>query len=693
MVVGRGNNMVDNNLEKSVQYLKGVGPKIAEVLSNIGITTTYDILTHYPRSYEDRTAMKTISEFVNGENVLFVAEVVSDIKWNMIRRNFSVAYFFVEDITGPCKITMFNRPYIKGKVELGQKYAFYGKAEFKTGRWEIVNPEMVEESNINKIQGIKPIYRLTKGITNSYIESLIKQLTQNTNFKLPEIFSDSFRKKYDLADISYAFSQVHSPDSFEAIDIARKRHIFEELYLLELALMSIKKKVNKLEGIKHNDIDINKLIREIPFELTNAQKRAVNEICKDMNSDKVMNRLIQGDVGSGKTIVAAIAMYIAVKNGFQTVMMAPTTILANQHYNELKGMFEKLNVKVEVLTGKTTKKQKQEIQERIKNGDIDILFGTHAVLEDNIEFKNLSLVVTDEQQRFGVEQRNRLNKKSLASDVLVMTATPIPRTLALTIYSDLDISVIDELPKGRQVIKTYAVNDNMKDRINVFIKKEIDKGRQVYVVCPLVEENEESDLKAAKTLYEEYQKGEFSKYLIGFIHGKMKGKEKDEIMNKFKDGEINILIATTVIEVGINVPNATIMVVENSERFGLSSLHQLRGRVGRGSEQSYCILKTNSRSQESLKRLKIMEDTIDGFEIAAKDLEMRGPGDFFGTMQHGLPEFKLADLLKDISVLKFAVEAAKETVEKDPMLNSEENLLVKEAMYRKYGDSIDNIKS
>ncbi len=685
--------MIYNNLEKSVQYLKGVGPKGAEVLSGMGINTVYDILTHYPRSYEDRTVIKSISEFINKENTVFIAEVVSDVKWNMIRKNFSVAYFFVEDETGSSKITMFNRPYIKGKIDLGKRYAFYGKTEFKNGKWEITNPEIAEEANVQKIQGIKPIYRSAKGITSTYIESLIKQLTQDLNFRLPEIFTEEFREKYNLADISFAFNQIHNPTSFMTIDIAKKRHIFEELYLLELALMSIKKKINTLNGIEHKDIDTDKFLDNIPFELTNAQKKAVNEILSDMRSNRVMNRLIQGDVGSGKTIVAAIAMYIAVKNGFQAVMMAPTTILANQHYSELKDMFDKLNISVEVLTGKNTAKQKEKIAQRLENGDINILFGTHAILEDKVQFKNLSLVVTDEQQRFGVEQRNKLNKKALASDVLVMTATPIPRTLALTIYSDLDISVIDEMPKGRQVIKTYAVNNSMKERINVFIKKEIDKGRQVYVVCPLVDENEDLDLKAARTVYNEYQKGEFSDYVVGFIHGKMKVSEKDNIMRSFKEGKIDMLIATTVIEVGINVPNATIMVVENSERFGLSALHQLRGRVGRGPEQSYCILKTNNKGEDTLERLKIMEKTIDGFEIATKDLEMRGPGDFFGTIQHGLPEFKLADLLKDISVLKLAVEAAKETIEEDPTLSKKENIMIKDAMYSKYGDSIGNLIS
>ena len=404
-----------------------------------------------------------------------------------------------------------------------------------------------------------------------------------------------------------------------------------------------------------------------------------------------MNRLVQGDVGSGKTIVAAIAMYIAVKNGYQAALMAPTTILANQHFDELSKYFEKLGITTSIITSSTTKKNKELIVQKLKNKEIDIIIGTHSLIEDNIEFANLGLVITDEQHRFGVMQRMKLANKGKAVETLVMTATPIPRTLAIMLYGDLDLSIIDEMPPGRKPVKTYAVGESYENRVNQFIKKQIDEGRQVYVVCPLVEENEELDLKSVEMLYEKYKNEIFKEYSVEYLHGKMKNKEKDEIMNRFKDNKINILISTTVIEVGISVSNATIMVVENADRFGLAQLHQLRGRVGRGNFQSYCILKSNNKSQKSIQRLKIMEKSNSGFDVAEKDLELRGPGDFFGIRQSGMPEFKLANLLTDINVLKQAQIAAKEVISKDRYLKSEENKKLKKVLYSKFKEQLTNI--
>lgn len=682
------------NLNTDIQFVKGVGEVRAGLLSKMGINTVYDLITYYPRVYEDRTNIKEIKDFALGEMVLFKGTVMSNITTRRIRKNLTIHSFFVGDGTGSIKITVFNQNYLKNTIFEGKEYAFYGKVEGTCLRYEINSPEIVPVEKMFSISGIRPVYPLVKGITNNYVISLMNKFV-NDKLNFIEIFSDEFRKKYDLEDINRAILNIHFPASNIEIEKARKRHIFEELYLLELALMSIKNSNVKQNGIVFSNVDVSEFLSIIPFELTNAQNNCLNEILKDMNSNIVMNRLVQGDVGSGKTIIAALAMYVAVKNGYQAAMMAPTTILATQHYTDLKVLFDKLGIKVDIVTGKTTKKGKREIAERLINGDIDILFGTHALLEDNIEFKNIGLVVTDEQHRFGVKQRMKLTGKAENIDTLVMTATPIPRTLALTLYSDLDISIIDELPKGRKPIKTNAVfvNENMEGRVNSFISKQIEAGRQAYIVCPLIEESEDNDLTAATELYEKCKTETFKNYRVGFLHGKMKNKEKDEIMVAFKNHEIDILVSTTVIEVGVNVPNATIMVIENADRFGLAALHQLRGRVGRGKYESFCVLKTYNKSQKSMSRLKIMESSNNGFVIAEKDLELRGPGDFFGIRQHGLPEFKLADLLKDVKLLKLATDAAKTTLENDSTLSSKENYKIKQMLDYKFGEQLNNINN
>lgn len=682
------------NFNSDIQYVKGVGEVRAKLLSKMGINTVYDLVTYYPRMYEDRTNIKEIKDFVLGEMVIFKGTVMSNITTRKIRKNLTIHSFFVGDGTGSIKITMFNQNYLKNTIFEGKEYAFYGKVEGTSLRYEINSPEIVPAEKMYSISGIRPVYPLVKGITNNYVISLMNKFV-NDKLNFTEIFSEGFRKKYDLEDINRAILNIHFPASFLEIEKARKRHIFEELYLLELALMSIKNSNIKQNGIVFSNVDVSEFLSIIPFELTNAQKNCLNEILKDMNSNIVMNRLVQGDVGSGKTIIAALAMYIAVKNGYQAAMMAPTMILATQHYTDLKVLFDKLGIKTDIVTGKTTKKGKREIAEKLINGDIDILFGTHALLEDDIAFKNIGLVVTDEQHRFGVKQRMKLTGKAENVDTLVMTATPIPRTLALTLYSDLDISVIDELPKGRKAIKTNAVfvNENMEDRINTFVSKQVDMGRQAYIVCPLIEESEDSDLTAATELYENCKNETFKNYRVGFLHGKMKNKEKDEVMIAFKNHELDILVSTTVIEVGVNVPNATVMVIENADRFGLAALHQLRGRVGRGEHQSFCVLKTYNKSEKSMSRLKIMESSNNGFVIAEKDLDLRGPGDFFGIRQHGLPEFKLADLLKDVKVLKLATDAAKITLESDPALEHNENLKIKQMLDYKFGEQLNGVNN
>ena len=502
---------------------------------------------------------------------------------------------------------------------------------------------------------------------------------------------DYLLKEYKLENINEATKQIHFPNEFKDFNIARNRLVFEELLSVQLALLELKNNyMTDKKGIEFsNEAKMSDVINSLPFKLTKAQLRVLEEIDRDMESSKNMNRLLQGDVGSGKTVVAMCAAYKAVKSGYQAAIMAPTAILATQHLENFKNILEKLGIRCELLISGITKKQKEGILERLENGDIDILIGTHAIIEDNVKFKNLGLVVTDEQHRFGVKQRTKIAEKGENPDVLVMTATPIPRTLALILYGDLDISIIDELPPNRKKIETFAVNKNMTDRVNAFIEKQLKEGRQAYIVCPLVEENEEMDLKSVEKLYETYSKEIFPQYNVEFLHGKMKPREKDEIMEKFKDGKIDILISTTVIEVGVDVPNSNIMVVENAERFGLAQLHQLRGRVGRGEYKSYCILKYEGKSENVKKRMKVMCETNDGFIISEKDLELRGSGDFFGTMQHGLPEFKIANLFEDIDMLKMVQTVAMKILEKDPKLEKEENKPLRALIQDKFRDRIE----
>lgn len=683
------NNTIDLGL--NIQYMKGVGPAKSALLNKLGIYTIKDLMEYYPRVYEDRTKLKNISEFVNGEQALFIATVCSPVKVQRIRKNLVIYSTIVSDDTGSCKMTWYNQTYIKTKLIEGEEYLFYGKVDLGRSRASIESSLIYNVSDLDKIQGIYPIYPLTAGITQNYLFKLVNEIYDN-DILVKEIFSDEFRKKYSLAEINYAMRNVHFPKDFNAINVARNRIIFEELFLFQLALMSIK---NSGIGVKktslYKEVDLKPFLELLPFELTNAQKKVVCEIKKDLTSDKVMNRLVQGDVGSGKTMVAAIAMYMAVKNGYQATMMAPTTILANQHFDELSKYFEKLSINTAIITSSTTKKNKREIVEKLKNNEIDILIGTHSLIEDDIEFNNLGMVITDEQHRFGVKQRMKLSSKGSTVETLVMTATPIPRTLAIILYGDLDLSIIDEMPPGRSPVITAVRDESSEDKINSFLKSQINEGRQIYVVCPLVEENEELDLNSVTALFEKYKNDTFREYEVEFLHGKMKNKEKDEIMQRFKENKINILISTTVIEVGISVSNATVMVIENADRFGLAALHQLRGRVGRGKFQSYCILKSSNKSVNARERLKIMEKSNSGFDIAEKDLELRGPGDFFGIRQSGMPEFKLANLLTDASILKSSQEAAKDIILNDKDLEREENKKIKEALFEKFGEQLNNI--
>ena len=557
------------------------------------------------------------------------------------------------------------------------------------------SPVFDEIENTNNTGKIIPIYPLTFSLTQNTLRKIIENGLQKVQEHggLQETLPQYILDEYKLEKINKATQNIHFPEEFEDFKKARKRLVFEELLSTQLALLQLKNNnLTDKKGIQFNsEVHMSDVINALPFNLTKAQLRVLQEIDENMESDKSMNRLLQGDVGSGKTVVAIISAYKAVKSGYQAAILAPTAILATQHLANFKKILDKFDIKCELLISGISKKKKEDILERLKNGEIDILIGTHAMLEENVEFKNLGLVVTDEQHRFGVKQRTKMAEKGQNPDVLVMSATPIPRTLALILYGDLDISIIDELPPNRKTIETFAVTKRMEERVNNFIKKQVDEGRQAYIVCPLVEESEEedNDLKAVTALYETCQKEIFPNYRVEYIHGKMRPKEKDDIMNRFKNGEIDILISTTVIEVGVDVPNASIMVIEDAQRFGLAQLHQLRGRVGRGEYKSYCILKYNGNGQNTKERMKVMCETNDGFVISQKDLELRGSGDFFGTMQHGIPDFKIANLFTDMDILKLAQEAAISIVAQDKKLEKDENKLLKELVKGKFTDRIE----
>lgn len=665
--------MID--FEKDIRYIKGVGPARVELLNKLGLYTLEDVLTYFPRDYEDRGKFKLIAELENEEIVAFRGIVTSKITENRIRKGMTIYKTVARDESGNIILSWFNQSYIKNTVFVGKEYVFFGKVKKGIGRIEMQSPiceEVGKEKNTGKIV---PIYPLTNGITQNIIRNIIENAMKEAGGEFIESLPNWILNKYYLCNINYAMKNIHFPNTFEDFEKARYRIAFEELLTLQTALSLMKYSIKTdNHGIKFDkDEKIEDLLNTLPYTLTNAQLKVWNEIDLDMRREISMNRLVQGDVGSGKTAVAMLALYKACKNGYQSAMMAPTSILAKQHYLYLTKMLEPFGIKCELFTSEITKKKKELLIEDLKNGVIDIAVGTHALLEDNIGFKNLGLVITDEQHRFGVHQRGLLSSKGTRPDVLVMTATPIPRTLAMILYGDLDISIIDELPPGRQKIDTYAVRRNMEERVNNFIIKEMKAGRQAYIVCPLVEESENMDGIKSVTEQFEYYKEVFKGFHVAILHGKMKPKEKDEIMTKYKSGEIDVLISTTVIEVGVDVPNATIMVIENAERFGLAQLHQLRGRVGRGKFKSYCILKYDSNSDIVRQRMEIMQKSNDGFVISEKDLELRGPGEFFGTRQHGIPEFKVANLFTDMEILKIAGEASKELLSKDSNLLWQEN--------------------
>lgn len=666
--------MID--LKQNVQYIKGVGPNRVKLLNLLGIYTIEDLISYYPRAYQDRSKIKKIEELQEGEEALIEAVTLSGVSTFKLRRNMSVSKVQVQDDTGRCLITWFNQDYIKSTIHAKEKYKFYGKVTKKIGQTEMTSPVFDKEGENKNTGKIIPVYPTTKKLSENAIRQAIENALMLVENELEDNLPEYIKKEYELENLETAVKQIHFPTDFNSLTEARKRLVFEELLTFQLALLSLKNQYdNEIRGIKYSkQVKMSDVINTLPFKLTKAQLKVLEEIDQDMESDKPMNRLLQGDVGSGKTVVAMISAYKAVKSGYQVAVMAPTTILASQHIVNFNKILNQFGIKCELLVSSLTKKQKNIVLDKLKNGEIDIIIGTHALLQENVEFKKLGLVVTDEQHRFGVKQRSIIAGKGNNPDILVMTATPIPRTLAIIVYGDLDISVIDELPPNRKKIDTVAVKENMSDRIISFIKKNVDEGRQAYIVCPFVDENEEmEDVKSVEKLAESYKDEIFKDYKVEILHGKMKPKEKDKIMQDFKENKISILISTTVIEVGVDVPNANIMVIENAERFGLAQLHQLRGRVGRGEYKSYCILKYNSNSGRVRERMKIMTETEDGFKIAEKDLELRGAGEFFGTRQHGLPEFKIANIFEDIKILKQVQELALKIEMQDAKLEKEEN--------------------
>lgn len=668
-------------IDTDVQYVKGVGPKLGEILHRRGILKVHDLLDYFPRTYEDRRAVRQIQSLVPDQLVSIKAHVVKIRSIPMGKSKRRIWEVVVGDSSGRIGCKYFRVPY-KGyfeRFEPHQEVRVIGKVTKYRGTVEFHHPDIHpikdEEEDENELI---PIYPEIEGLSSAKISRLIKQ---TLDLQVPEILPAKIREKFQLLTLPQAIREIHQPPR-ELGDLylkfrapAQRRIIFDEFFLIELHLAQRRQGIEKEKSrpISAQGTLPEKLKSSLEFELTRAQLRVYDEIRHDVEKATPMHRLVQGDVGSGKTLVALMAATYAAEAGHQTALMAPTEILAEQHYQNATRRLSPLGIKVGLLTSQVKGKDREALLDSLRTGEIGICIGTHALIQDDVEFKDLALVIVDEQHRFGVEQRNRLRQKGLSPHFLVMTATPIPRTLAMTVYGDLDVSVIDELPKGRQAIVTRKTFQSKRPQVMEFIRDQIKSGRQAYIVYPLIEESETLDLKNALEEYEKIKK-EFSDFRVGLLHGKMKTKEKDETMAQFRSGEIQVLVATTVIEVGVDVPNANIMLIEHAERFGLSQLHQLRGRVGRGAYKSYCILMLGyALSEDSAKRAEIMESTTDGFKIAEADLELRGPGEFLGTKQSGLPGFKIANLVRDVQILQEARQAAFELAQSDPELKRPEN--------------------
>ena len=677
-------------LSDSIKYVKGIGEARARLFEKLGIFTVSDMLFHLPRSLEDRSETKKISELIDGETVCVRAAVASGIKTYRARNRVTVTQGTVSDGESLMKVTWFNSPFIANTLKSGGEFVFFGKAIYRGNFFEMINPVTESEAGIKKTGMLLPIYPTTKGLGQTNLRSAAENILNNLSEIPKDILPASVISETGLSPLYSAIKDLHMPKSALDFENARKRLAFEELFVLQAGIHMVGKERKSYTATPIKNVKcIAEFAKQLPFELTKAQKRVINEIAADMSKSVPMSRLVQGDVGSGKTIVAAAAMYAAANSGYQAVMMAPTEILAFQHYKNLKKLFEPFGFETVLLTGGLPAKERRQVLEKIKSGSAQIIVGTHALISEGVEYKNPALVITDEQHRFGVRQRTLLTEKGFGAHTLVMTATPIPRTLSLILYGDLDVSVIDELPPGRKPIETYAATEKLRKRVYDFVAGKIDEGRQVYIICPLIEESEELSAKSAVEYAEKLKSTVFKKYNISVLHGKIKPAERKAIMDSFANGDIHILVSTTVIEVGVDVANATVMLIENAERFGLSQLHQLRGRIGRGSHESFCIMFSEG-GEVARQRTDIMCKTSDGFKISEKDLELRGPGEFFGIRQHGLPELKIANLATDMELLIQAKQSAEQLFKADPELNMPENKPLKEKIRSRFLEVSEN---
>ncbi len=651
--------------EDSILTLPGIGPKKAALFSRLGLHSLGDLLRFYPRDYEDRTKLVPIAELEPGQPACFLASVISNPQTHAIpkpgRQRLEVTKVVVADDTQRLHLTFFNQGYLTEKLRRGDTYCFYGALNGDFLGYAMTNPvfEPVESAGL-LTRRILPVYPLTAGLSNKMVVQAVQAALARVQPQ--ETLPERLRAAYDLCGAQEAIREIHTPSSAEALERARRRLIFEEFFVFSAALCLLRARRTVQSVPPYENTDLRPFENALPFRLTGAQRRAIDGILEDFRAGRPMSRLVQGDVGCGKTMVAAAAAYCAAKNGRQTALMAPTEILARQHYERLEPLFSALGISCALLTGSMTPAQKRECRRSIAQGEAEVVIGTHALLTETTVFSRLGLVIADEQHRFGVAQRTALLEKGERPHLLLMSATPIPRTLALLMYGDLEVSVIDELPPGRQEVETFLVSESYRARLNGFIRRQAEEGHQSFIVCPAIEEGETDGLKAAEQWARTLQQQVFPQLRVALLHGKMKGSEKEEIMGRFAAGEFDLLVSTTVIEVGVDVPNATLMVIENADRFGLSQLHQLRGRIGRGEAKSYCVLVSDNRSPETLQRLRALCATHDGFRIAEEDLKLRGPGDFFGSRQHGLPVFRMGDLAQDLSLLRQAQEAAARTV-------------------------------
>lgn len=668
-----------------IRYLKGVGEKRAGLLNKLGIFTIEQLFEYYPRDYRDFSQEMLVSDCESGENACIKATLISNVKEHMVRRGMTLYKCDFTDGKTVIHATLFNQKFLAKSLKICEDYILFGKIEKRLSFAEMNSPQILPAKDN---AGIHPVYRATEKLSSAAIEKLVRTaLEQHGEFA--ETLPQEIRQKYDLIDLTAAMRNIHFPNSFELLAAARKRLIFEELLTLQLGLLKLKSKKRRESHIRIINDFTQEFLHLLPFSPTGAQLRAVKDCVADMQGKYPMNRLLQGDVGSGKTAVAAGVIYTAVKNGFQCALMAPTEILANQHYETLSNLLGSAGIKTELLTGSTPAAEKRRIKAALACGEAQLAIGTHALIQKDVDFKNLGLVITDEQHRFGVNQRASLAEKGSEVHTLVMSATPIPRTLALMIYGDLDISILDELPPGRQKIRTDVVDSRYHKRLYEFVKKQIAAGQQAYIVCPLVEAGE-SDLLPAEEYAEQLANGAFKGINLGVLHGKMNSKSKERVMAGFVSGHIKILVATTVVEVGVDVPNASVMIIENAERFGLSQLHQLRGRVGRGKVQSYCVLVSDSESETARERLQIMKKYSDGFKIADEDLKQRGPGDFFGNRQHGLPELKIADMLSNTEILAECRRCADDILKEDFRLDLPKYAPLAEKITQMFSESLQN---